>query len=75
MKKKPGKAHTISAALRHRSPVPPPGGPMGRNGYNRTAARKAARKAVEDALPANAARPLEPEEAPVPEPSGGPEEE
>ena len=75
MKKKPGKGHPTPATLRHRSPVPPTGGPMGRNGYDRTATRKAARKAVEDALPANAARPLEPEEAPAPEPSGGPEEE
>jgi hypothetical protein len=75
MKKKPGKGHLTSAVLRRRSPVPPPGGPMGRNSYDRASARKAARKAAEDALPANAARPLEPEEAPAPKPSGGPEEE
>ena len=75
MMKKRGKGQPTSATLRHRSPVPPPGGPMGQNGYDRTSARKATRKAVEDALPANASRPLEPEEAHAQDPPGGPEEE
>lgn len=59
-------------APRHRSPVPPPGGPMGKKGYDRPAARKAARKAVDESLkespsragPLQATEPIETEEGP-----------
>jgi hypothetical protein len=54
MKSKP---KSRQAPPRHRSPVPPPGGPMGKKGYDRPASRKNARKAVQDALPEDALRP------------------
>ena len=76
--KKTGKNR--SAPPRHRSPVPPTGGPTGRKGYDRPAARKDARRAAEDAaapkrtLPHLPLKPIEPEEQRVDESPGGEEE-
>jgi hypothetical protein len=54
MKNKPSRSK--SAPPRHRSPVPPPGGPMAKKGYDRLGARKNERKAVSEALPEDALR-------------------
>lgn len=76
--KKTGKSR--AAPLSHRSPVPPTGGPMGKKGYDRPAARKDARRAAEDAAaskrpsPHLPLKPIELEEQSRDESPGGEEE-
>lgn len=76
MNKKPEKSGRRKSAVasRHRSPVPPPGGPMGKPGYDRPAARKIERKSVQETLPTKAVRPIEPEEIAEASSGGGEEE-